>query len=386
MKYYIIAGEASGDLHGSNLIKALKQVDQAATFRFWGGDLMQKAANEEQALAKHYKELAFMGFVEVLFHLPKIWSNIQFCKADILDYQPDSIILIDYAGFNLRIAKFAKKAGFKVFYYISPKVWVWNEGRVKKLKKYVDKMFVIFPFEKDFYQKKWQWPSVEFVGNPLVDAIANYKKANPLPSKLDLKGTLAIDERPIIALLAGSRRQEVRRMLPLMAQMSNYFLEYQFVIAGAPALSMDFYRQILEQNEASQVAIVQDQTYLLLSLSSAALVTSGTATLETALFNVPQVVCYKSDFLSYLIAKQLIQKRIKFISLVNLILQKEAVKELIQGEMNSTNLRMQLSVILKGKVRKEVSLDYVCLKKMLGNEGASQRTAQSIIEYLKINS
>ena len=368
MKYYIIAGEASGDLHASNLMKAIVQEDEHAEFRFWGGDLMQ---NVSDTLVKHYKELSFMGFTEVIMNLRTILNNIKFCKQDILQYQPDVLILVDYPGFNMRIAEFAKQKNISVHYYISPQIWAWKENRIKKIKRNVDQMYVILPFEKDFYEKKHDFP-VHFVGHPLLDAIADRKKVNV--EKFCSENNL--NEKPIIALLPGSRKQEITKMLSIMLKMVDKFPEYQFVIAGAPGQDLKFYRQfILNDN----VAIVENRTYDLLSVSNAALVTSGTATLETALFKVPEVVCYKGSSISYQIGKRLV-KNIKYISLVNLILDREVVTELIQDDFNEKNLEDELFKILDHKKREKMLDDYYELEQKLGGTGASDNTAKLIIK------
>ena len=367
MKYYIIAGEASGDLHGSNLIKALKEKDATASIRCWGGDLMQKAGGE---LAKHYKEMAFMGFLEVLRNIPAIFKNIRFCKADILEFKPDVIVFIDFSGFNLRIAKWAKKEKFKTNYYISPQIWASRESRIYKIKRDIDAMYVILPFEKDFYAKH-KYP-VSFVGHPLLDAIANSKIAE----ENDFKATNHLDTtKPIIALLPGSRKQEVQKMLTIMLNMVDDFKDYQFIIAGAPSLDNSFYKAFLKHKS---VGFVQNQTYSLLKHSHAALVTSGTATLETALFKIPQVVCYKGNWISYQIAKRIIT--LKYISLVNLIMDKEVVKELIQEKLTSKNLKTELHNIIEGESRAKMLEDYDVLTQKLGGNGASEKAASLIIE------
>jgi lipid-A-disaccharide synthase len=371
MKYYIIAGEASGDLHASNLMKELKVLDKDANFRCWGGDLMKEQGAH---LVKHYRDLAFMGFTEVVMNLKTILQNIELCKKDILDHQPDVIILVDYPGFNLRIAAFAKSRNIRVFYYISPQVWAWKQSRVHKIKLVVDKMFVILPFEKEFY-KKFDC-AVDFVGHPLLDAVAAYRaKKEPLPIAQD---------KPVIALLPGSRKQEINSMLPLMLSMLKYFPQYQFVIAGAPAQNKSIYQthidQVKQQGKA-EVKIVYNQTYQLLQQSEAALVTSGTATLETALFGVPEVVCYKGGAISFAIAKKLV--KVKYISLVNLIMDREIVKELIQSELNEVNLKTELNKLLTSTSRKMMLADYEELKMKLGGAGASQKTAALMIAYLK---
>ena len=318
MKYYLIAGEASGDLHGSNLIRQIKLRDPEAEFRGWGGDLMEEQGTE---LVKHYRDLAFMGFIEVVMNLSTILRNIKLCKKDLIDYQPDALILIDYPGFNLRIAEFAKKSGIRVFYYISPQVWAWKASRVKLIRRVVEKMFVILPFEADFY-KKYDY-EVEFVGHPLLDAIADYESTKQAPEEFKLENEL--DDRPIVAVLPGSRKQEISRMLPVMLEVRTHFPNHQFVVAGAPSQPKSFYDQWLA---GTDVKLLQARTYDLLQQAKAALVTSGTATLETALFKVPEVVCYSGSAISYQIARRLVS--IKYISLVNLIMDQEIVRELIQ--------------------------------------------------------
>jgi lipid-A-disaccharide synthase len=367
MKYYIIAGEASGDLHGSNLIKELHGLDQEASIRSWGGDKMQKAGSE---LVKHYRDLAFMGFAEVVKNLPAIFNNLKFCKEDIIRFQPDVLILIDYPGFNLRIAKWAKKKGFRVIYYISPQVWAWKEGRVRSIKKVVDKMLVILPFEEQFYQR-WDY-KVVYVGHPLVQVINEYRNQHTSISK---------PSKQIIALLPGSRKQEVLKKLPVMLQVIKYFPDYQFVIAKAPSLDNEFYQAIL--NDASLDITIHPDTYGVLSIASAALVTSGTATLETALFQVPEVVCYKGSKVSYMIAKRLV--KIKYISLVNLIMDKEVVTELIQDELNETNLKRELDKLLNDPAKKEqLRKDYTDLKNLLQQQGnASATAAREIVGFLQ---
>ena len=370
MKYYIIAGEASGDLHAANMMKALKKSDSKAEFRFWGGDLMQ---NVDGNLVKHYKELAFMGFFEVILNLTTIVKNLSFCKADIKAYQPDCLIFIDYPGFNLRIAKWAKKEGFKTHYYISPQIWAWKESRIAAIKRDVDKMYVILPFEKDFYETKHGMP-VEFVGHPLIDAIANRNTVD----EGWFRQTHGLNEKPIIALLPGSRKQEINKMLSQMLSVVKTFSDYQFVIAGAPSQDPLFYSSFIENKN---VFFVENATYDLLSMSHAALVTSGTATLETALFKVPEVVCYKTSWISYEIGKRLV--KLKYISLVNLILDKEVVTELIQASFNSKRLTKELSSILNGGKREEQFVAYHELETKLGGPGASQKVAELI--YNSIN-
>lgn len=361
MRYYLIAGEASGDLHGSNLIKELHKQDKNADIRCWGGDKMQA---EGASLVKHYRDLAFMGFVEVVRHLRTIFRNIDFCKKDILKYKPDVLVLIDYPGFNMRIAEWAKQQGIKVVYYISPQVWAWKENRVKKIKRDVDKMLVILPFEVDFY-KKWQYP-VSYVGHPLTEVVAN-EKANVPVRKLS--------EKPVIALLPGSRKQEIRIKLPVMLEMLQHFPDYQFVVAGAPAQPDSLYEELIDGKDAM---LIRNDTYNLLKQSSAALVTSGTATLETALFGVPQVVCYKGNPISYWLATRLI--KVKYISLVNLIMDKPVVTELIQHDLNEQKLKAELQKLLYDAGKKQQLLeDYSTLGHKLGDNPASEHAAAEII-------
>ncbi len=366
MKYYIIAGEASGDLHGSNLMKALYEEDPNADIRFWGGDLMQKTGG---TLVKHYRELAFMGFAEVLMNLKTILRNIDLCKKDIGQFNPDVIIFIDYPGFNMRIAKWAKGLGYKTHYYISPQIWAWKENRIKAIRRDVDKMYVILPFEKDFYEGKHDY-AVEFVGHPLIDAIHNRPKTDIDQFRIENN----LDNRPVIALLPGSRKQEITKMLSVMLSVVNDFPDFQFVIAGAPAQDFHFYEQFLTNKN---VHFVSNKTYDLLSVASAALVTSGTATLETALFKVPEVVCYKGSWVSYQIAKRVIT--LKYISLVNLIMDKPVVTELIQSELNLKNLKAELSKLFEPANRDRMLADYDALENKLGGVGASSKTAKLII-------
>jgi len=357
MKYYLIAGERSGDLHGANLMKGIKASDPEAQFRGWGGDMMQ---HEGIDLVTHYKDTAFMGFLEVALNIRKIAGFLKKCKRDILAYKPDVIILIDYPGFNLRIAAFGKENGIKTFYYISPKVWAWNQKRAWKIKKNVDQMFVIFPFEIDFY-KKFDF-KVDYVGNPLMDAIDAFKPDPEFKKKNNLD-----ENYPVIALLPGSRRQEIINMLDLMLTVQPHFPEYQFVIAGVKNLA---------------ASIVYEATYDLLAISEAALVTSGTATLETALLDIPEVVCYKTSAISYAVAKRLI--KVPFISLVNLIMEKEVVRELIQDELNEQELVMELKSILKKGSKRAIQLnDYKKLQNLVGGPGASERTGGLMVNYLK---
>jgi lipid-A-disaccharide synthase len=360
LKYYIIAGEASGDLHASNLVRELRQLNPDATFRGWGGDLMQ---HEGVEIIKHYRDLAFMGFLEVVANLRTILNNISFCKEDIAKYKPDAVILVDYPGFNLRIAEFLKKNKIRVIYYISPQVWAWKQSRVKKIRRDVDLMLVILPFEKQFYQKHGM--DVVFVGHPLLDAVERYHSKSSASMHSD---------KPIIALLPGSRKQEISVMLPLMIESVKKMSQYQIVIAGAPSIPESFYQSYMSGNEQ----IVYNKTYELLSNAYAALVTSGTATLETALFEVPQVVCYKGNRISYLIARQLI--RINYISLVNLIMDREVVRELIQDQLTVFNLRSELQKITNGPERNIQIRDYAELEERLGGPGASKRAAEVIFQ------
>lgn len=370
MKYYIISGEASGDLHGSNLMKNIKIQDPEAEFRFWGGDLMQEQGG---TLVKHYRDLAFMGFAEVIMNLRTILGNISFCKKDIQAYQPDAVILIDYPGFNLRVAEFVKSLGIKVYYYISPQIWAWKTGRVHTIKKFVDRMFVILPFEKDFYAK-YDF-DVDFVGHPLLDAMQNLPEIN----SEEFKTKNQLDHRKIIALLPGSRKQEIRVKLPIMLSVVKDYPDFQFIVAGAPSMEESFYKEVANGTE---MKIVFVQTYDLLRNSEAALVTSGTATLETALLNTPEVVCYKGSRISYEIGKRVV-KHIQYISLVNLIMDKEVVKELIQQELNYTNLKKELDLVLNSPKRQEILSDYAELRKKLGGAGASARTAEMMVTDLK---
>ncbi len=370
MKYYIIAGEASGDLHGANLIASLKKKDTRAKIRAWGGNLMKK---QGATLVKHYRDLAFMGFVEVLLHLRTILKNLSFCKKDILKFKPDAIILIDYPGFNLKIAKFAHKHNIKVYYYISPQVWAWKKRRVYTIKEVVDKMLVILPFEKDFYDE--YRVDAHFVGHPLLDELSRVKYVNKnnfaRQNKLNPK-------KEIIALLPGSRKQEVTRMLGIMLKVMDKFPDYQFVIGCAPSLPESFYRSLVGDEN---VHLVFNKTYQLLQVASAALVTSGTATLETALFYVPEVVCYKGNKISYLIAKSLV--KVKYISLVNLIMDKPVLKELIQDDLTPENIEEELKYLLTNhKKQRQLLDDYEDLRYKLGNAGASNNAATIIVNDL----
>uniref|UniRef100_UPI00404B8C86 lipid-A-disaccharide synthase n=1 Tax=Flavobacterium sp. TaxID=239 RepID=UPI00404B8C86 len=370
MKYYIIAGEASGDLHGANLMKGLYKEDPNAEIRFWGGNLMENVGGK---MVKHYRELAFMGFLEVILNLKTILNNIKICKKDIEQFNPDAIIFIDYPGFNMRIATWAKERNIPTHYYISPQIWAWKENRIKAIKRDVDFMYVILPFEKDFYEKKHDFP-VTFVGHPLIDAIEDRKNI----SIEAFRKEHTLSEKPIIALLPGSRKQEITKMLEIMLSIVSDFPEYQFVIAGAPSQEFEFYKPFLNKQN---IKFISNKTYDLLSVSNAALVTSGTATLETALFKVPEVVCYKGSWVSYQIAKRIIT--LKYISLVNLIMDKEVVKELIQDEFNTKNLKTELNKIIHGKNREIMIGDYQLLETKLGGSGASAKTAHLIVNSLK---
>lgn len=363
MRYYIISGEASGDLHGSNLIKEIHKKDASADVRCWGGDRMEAAG---ATLVKHYRELAFMGFVEVLVNLRTILKNIEFCKKDIEAYKPDVLVLIDYPGFNLRIAEWAKKQGYKIVYYISPQVWAWKANRVEKIKRDVDKMLVILPFEVDYYKDKWQY-EVTYVGHPLTEVVDDAINNTP---------TNKLSDKPIIALLPGSRKQEIKVKLPIMLSMVERFPKYQFVVAQAPSQPDELYQALIGDRN---VLLAPNQTYNLLKQSSAALVTSGTATLETALFGVPEVVCYKGNPISFWLATKLVD--VKYISLVNLIMDKEVVKELIQKDLNEALLYQYLNRVLNDEVyRKELKDDYSQLWNKLGAEKASAKAAEEVVK------
>lgn len=368
MKYYIIAGEASGDLHASNLILEIKKLDHNAVIRGWGGDLMEMQGAE---IVKHYRDLAFMGYIEVLLNLRTIINNLKFCKADIQQFQPDVLILVDYPGFNLRIAAFAHSIGLKVHYYISPQIWAWHKNRIHSIKKVVDKMLVILPFEQEFYKKHGM--EVTFVGHPLIDALQL-----PRQGIDEFHQFLSEINRPIIALLPGSRKQEISRMLKVMVQMPAFFPDYQFIIAGAPSVAPSFYEKACEGKD---VKIVFGHTYNLLGAAKAAIVTSGTATLETALMGVPEVVCYRGSRISYEIAKRLID--IKFISLVNLIMDRKVVSELIQNNMNTYRLKNELELLINDAAFRSTMLsDFSELKNKLGGIGASAKAAQIVVDDL----
>lgn len=367
MRYYIIAGEASGDLHGGNLLQALKDNDPDCVARGWGGDRMEAVG---MTLVRHYKDLAFMGFVEVVRNLPAIFRNMAFAKKDILEYRPDVLILVDYPGFNLRIAKWAHAQGIRVYYYISPQLWAWHQSRVRQVKAYVDKMFVVLPFEVDFYRQ--HGVSVDYEGHPLLDAL------QAIPEATDFREQHGLNDKPIVAVLPGSRKQEIVRMLPVMKEVAQSFPDYQFVVAEAPSQPSSFYDAILQ---GAPVRRVQQATYQLLQQSKAALVTSGTATLETALLGVPQVVCYKGGALSYAIGKRLV--KVKFISLVNLIMDKVVVSELIQHDCTAESMAAELQKLMRQDVRDHMKRDYSELRNKLGTRGVSNRVAQSMVNYLK---
>jgi lipid-A-disaccharide synthase len=367
MKYYIIAGEASGDLHGSNLMKALKIKDPQAEFKYFGGDLMMA---EAPGLVMHYSEMAFMGFVEVIVNLNKVLKNIKIAKQDILNFQPDVVILVDFPGFNMKVAQFASKRNFRVFYYISPKVWAWNQKRVLKIKKFVERMFCILPFEVAFY-KTWGM-DVDYVGNPILDAIAS----NPADELFKI--THNLDVRPIVALLPGSRKQELERVLPEMVRTADRFPEFQFVIAGAPSFGETDYSSYLD---GRKIPVIFNATYNLLLNSKAAVVTSGTATLETALLKIPQVVVYKGNPVSIAIARMLV--KIKYISLVNLVMDQTIVKELIQEDCNSQKIGDELDQILNAPLyRTEMLINYDELAVRMGEPGASAKAAALMFAYL----
>lgn len=372
MKYYVLAGEPSGDLHASNLMKELLEIDNTIEFQFWGGDLMAAVAKKKPR--KHIKDLAFMGFVEVLKNIRTIFKNIAFCKQDILEYKPDVLLLVDYPGFNLRIADWAKQQGIRVIYYISPTIWAWKENRVEIIKRSVEKMFVILPFEVAVYQKHNY--DANYVGHPLLDAIAQEK--DKLPTKDLFIEQNQLDNRPIIAVLPGSRKQEIERMFSIMLNVVNDFKEYQFVIAGTSNLPHEAYQTAFDMG----LKVVFNQTYALMNSAHAGIIKSGTSTLESALFRLPQVVCYKGGAISYSIAKMVVGNRVKYISLPNLILDKPVVKELIQSELTPDNLKHELHLIIEGKTRENMLEEYDGLIKLLGNSGASKKVAQLMYNHL----
>jgi lipid-A-disaccharide synthase len=372
MKYYVIAGEPSGDLHASNMMKELLLLDSTIEFRFWGGDLMQQVT--QQKPRKHIKELAFMGFVEVAKNIRTIFKNIAFCKKDILEFNPEILILVDYPGFNLRIADWAKQQGIRVFYYISPTIWAWKEDRVEIIKRSVEKMFVILPFEVAVYKKHGY--QADYVGHPLLDAIEQEK--NTLPEKEVFIQKNQLDQRPIIAVLPGSRKQEIERMFSIMLNVVNDFKDYQFVIAGTTNLPEEAYQMAIDKN----LKVVYNQTYSLMHNAHAGIIKSGTSTLESALFRLPQVVCYKGGTVSYSIARMVVGNRVKYISLPNLILDKPVVKELIQSELTSENLKLELTKILNGPAREEMLKEYDGLINLLGNSGASKKVAELMYSHI----
>jgi lipid-A-disaccharide synthase len=371
MRYFIVAGEQSGDLHGSNLVREIIRTDSKAAISCWGGNLMESAGAK---LLMHYRNTAYMGFVTILKNLGAIKRNLELCRQQITDFKPDVVILIDYPGFNLRIASFAKESGLRVFYYISPKFWAWNEKRVEKIKRFVDRIYIIFPFEVEFYRK--HGIEAVYCGNPLLDETE--RKIRSFPARYELKKALGITGKPVIALLAGSRKSEVEQVLPRMLAVIEDLPDYQFVLAGVGSIPDRLYRTIIGENH---VTLIKDRTYEILRISEAALVTSGTATLETALLNVPQVVCYHGDFFSMVIAWLVI--RVKFISLVNLIMGREVVKELIQYDLSRKKLATELQSVLPGGIRRKMVLDdYKSLKQILGDEGASGRVAEDMVRTL----
>lgn len=372
MKYYIVAGEPSGDLHASNLMKELLIIDSTIQFQFWGGDLMEQVAKQKPR--KHIKDLAFMGFVEVLKNIRTIFKNIKFCKQDILSYNPDVLILVDYPGFNLRIADWAKQQGIRVMYYISPTIWAWKENRVEIVKRSVEKMFVILPFEVAVYKKHDY--NADYVGHPLLDAIEQEKSKLPTRKEFTLENKL--DDKPIIAVLPGSRKQEIERMLSIMLNVVGDFQDYQFVIAGTTNLPKEAYDNAVHMG----IKVVFNQTYALMQHAHAGIIKSGTSTLESALFRLPQVVCYKGGAVSYAIARLVVGNRVKYISLPNLILDRPVVKELIQSELTASNLKNELKSILAGKKREEMLENCDQLIQLLGNSGASKKVAQLMYNHL----
>lgn len=375
MKYYLIAGEASGDLHGSNLIKGIKEVDSKADLRCWGGDLMQQAGAE---LVRHYKECAIMGFVEVLTNLGKITRNLKDCKKDILEYNPDVLILIDYPGFNFRIAEFAKKRGIRVFYYIAPKVWAWKESRVHRLKKFVDRLFIIFPFEIEYF-KKWGIDAI-YRGNPLLDSVDNYSNANE--SKEEFLSRLSLHpQKTNIAMLAGSRAGEIKYLLPRMIKVANRYPDFQFLLACAPSMDLEFYKSIIG-NKCNNIKLLTGETYSILRHSDAAIINSGTASLEAALIGVPQVVCYGGNEISYQIARAVV--KLKYISLANLIMDRGLFKELLQHDCTPEKISLELEQLLYNKgYRGKMLEDYARVREILGGKGASAKVAQAMIDELK---
>lgn len=372
MKYYVIAGEPSGDLHASNMMRELLAIDNSIQFKFWGGDLMEKVTGQKPT--KHIKDLAFMGFVEVAKNIRTIFKNIAFCKQDILNYKPDVLILVDYPGFNLRIADWAKQQGIRVLYYISPTIWAWKENRVEIVKRACEKMFVILPFEVAVYKKHSY--NADYVGHPLLDAIEQEK--NKLPNKETFITNNQLDNRPIIAVLPGSRKQEIEKMFSIMLNVVDKYKDYQFVIAGTTNLPKEIYQPAVNKN----IKIVYNQTYALMHNAHAGIIKSGTSTLESALFRLPQVVCYKGGAVSFAIAKAFVGGRVKYISLPNLILDRPIVKELVQKDLTTKNLSHELSLILQGPTRETMLKEYDGLIQLLGNSGASKKVAQLIYNHL----
>ncbi len=377
MKYYIIAGEASGDLHGSNLMKGLYVADPQCDVRFWGGDRMAAAGG---TMVRHYKETAVMGFVEVLAKAHKVLNNLSHCKKDILKYSPDVVILIDYAGFNLKIARFAKEHGIRTFYYIAPKVWAWKEGRIKKIRKYVDKLFIIFPFETDYFHKKNI--NAIYRGNPLIDSIANHRSCSE--SREEFLQRHSLEDKPIIALLAGSRKGEISWLLPRYKEAAALLPEgYQILLAGAPSIELEYYTKYIE---GSNIKLIADDTYGVLCNAEAAIVASGTASLETALIGTPQVVCYGGNPISFWIAKQFIlhSKSISYISLGNLIINRQAFRELLQDQCTAKTISDEVRRLVSDlPYREEMLQNYSDIRKALGDEGASVKVAEAMIEELK---
>lgn len=372
MKYFIIAGEPSGDLHGSTLVRNLMRTDPAAEISCWGGDLMRQAGGR---LLKHYRETAFMGAWEVLRNIRRVRANFRDCRQQIAEMRPDVVILIDYPGFNLRIARYVKQLAIRVYYYISPKFWAWREGRVKQVKKYVDRLYIIFPFEKEFFRRHGY--GVTFLGNPLVDHVETWRDA--APGSETIAASLGLDARPVIALLAGSRQQEVAKILPVMVSVAAGFPDYQFVIAGMDHLPAELYSDIIG---TLPVRVINGSTYDLLSVAEAALVTSGTATLEAALFDVPQVVCYRTSPITYTLGKRVI--KVRFISLVNLIMDREVVRELIQNDLNQSRLHSELQdILVTGYRHRIIKRDYNELREILGGRGASERVAEDMLRNLQ---
>ncbi len=374
MRYYLIAGEASGDLHGSNLMKGILKADPEATFRFWGGDRMAAVGGAE-GLAKHYRQTSFFGVTEVLRNLRTIFNQLGECQRDVVEFAPDVLILIDYPGFNFKMARFAHERGIKTFYYISPKVWAWKERRVEQIRKYVDKLFIIFPFEIEYFKKR----GIETIyeGNPIMDSIA--QTLAQLPSKEQFVAENGLDSRPIVALLAGSRKSEIRRNMEFMVAISKAHPEWQFVVAGVSWQPAELYESFVE---GSDIKVLTDKTYGLLKYSSAAVVCSGTATLETALIGTPEVVCYRMDEFSYRVARLFV--KIGWISLVNIIMDRTVVRELIQHDMTVENASAELAAIMEGGAKHaQMMADYNQLQQIVGGEGASDRFAARMVELLK---